>query len=164
MKLNNKIVTDEMYQANYGHLHLLVAKAINKASETIWQGGQGDSPSAKEEEMMEDSNRELVKIAREIYIGLTGCIVKDMEEVTYKRFHNYQLGGMISFNETQHQTDVGRIYMLLSNCFYIIEKRGTLEYLEEMEAEVELMHYAKEIFLGLTGNFITKLVPQMLNV
>ncbi len=60
------------YERDVGHLYSLLTQGIKLVDDSIFHCGQGDSPSEDEQEAMQDAEAELMKVAKEIFLGLTG--------------------------------------------------------------------------------------------
>lgn len=162
MRFNNRIFCDGQLKASFGHLIVLINKAIDAASGSIFQGGQGDSPCDAEDEQMEKCEQKAFEFAKEIYLGLTGHRVGKIEVVPFNglKIPNYELDGLISFQEISFQREVYRIHYLAFKAINIIRtKAQDSSNLEQIESKVEMMHIAKEIFLGLTGKYVLESIP-----
>lgn len=68
------------HERDVGYLFLLLNEGIKEAMGTFFQAGQGDSPCEAEEEEMAMCQLRVERIAKEIFLGLTGKKCKVIDE------------------------------------------------------------------------------------
>lgn len=153
----------QQFQIACGQLLILLNQGIQQTSGIIFQSGQGDSPHPAEEEMMAECELEAKRIAKEIYLALTGYKVTITGAAKdWAKQQSYKITGLMSFSEDSHQLDVYYLHCLLFDSIDLIKILALNSQMLDVQKhakKMEIMHYADQIFMGLTGERVLESVP-----